>query len=380
MQYNYFMVFVIKMSLCYDLTGILLPAMISLKRARVFLYFVPFIFKILIALISFYTSIYDPISLFFLLNVEINRKDRFCFTNFAVRNIIFMHKAGFVNIVGKPNAGKSTLLNQLMGEKLAIVTQKAQTTRHRIFGIYNEEDLQIVFSDTPGVLDPKYGLQEKMMDFVKDSLQDADVFLFIVDVTDKAEPSEFLIDKLNKIPVPVLLLLNKVDQTDQAGLEKLVEDWHNRIPKAEILPISALNAFNTEIILPKIKSLLPESPPYYDKDQFTDKPERFFVNEAIREKILLNYDKEIPYSVEVVTEQFKEKEGIIFIDSIIYVERDTQKGIIIGHKGEAIKKVGTDARLDLEKFFSKKIHLNLFVKVKKDWRKNDRDLKNFGYR
>lgn len=291
-----------------------------------------------------------------------------------------MHKAGFVNIVGKPNAGKSTLLNQLMGEKLAIVTQKAQTTRHRIFGIYNEEDLQIVFSDTPGVLDPKYGLQEKMMDFVKDSLQDADVFLFIVDVTDKAEPSEFLIDKLNKIPVPVLLLLNKVDQTNQEGLEKLVETWHERIPKAEILPISALNAFNTDIILPKIKSLLPENPPYYDKDQYTDRPERFFVNEAIREKILLNYEKEIPYSVEVVTEQFKEKEGIIFIDSIIYVERDTQKGIIIGHKGEAIKKVGTESRLDLEKFFNKKIHLNLFVKVKKDWRKNDRDLKNFGYR
>ena len=214
-----------------------------------------------------------------------------------------MHKAGFVNIVGKPNAGKSTLLNQLMGEKLAIVTQKAQTTRHRIFGIYNEEDVQIVFSDTPGVLDPKYELQEKMMGFVKESLQDADVFLFIVDISDKSEPSEF-----------------------------------------------------------------------------TDKSERFFVNETVREKILLNYEKEIPYSVEVVTELFKEKEGIIFIDSIIYVERETQKGILIGHKGEAIKKVGTEARLDLEKFFAKKIHLNLFVKVKKDWRKNEKDLKNFGYR
>ena len=187
-----------------------------------------------------------------------------------------MHKAGFVNIVGKPNAGKSTLLNELMGEKLAIVTQKAQTTRHRIFGIYNEDDLQIVFSDTPGVLDPKYELQEKMMDFVKDSLQDADVFLFIVDVTDESQPSEFLIEKLNKIPVPVLLLLNKVDKTNQHKLEKLVEEWHQRIPKAEILPISALNSFNTEIILPKIKSLLPENPPYYDKDQFTDRPERFF--------------------------------------------------------------------------------------------------------
>ena len=291
-----------------------------------------------------------------------------------------MHKAGFVNIVGKPNAGKSTLLNQLMGEKLAIVTQKAQTTRHRIFGIYNEEDVQIVFSDTPGVLDPKYELQEKMMGFVKESLQDADVFLFIVDISDKSEPSEFLIEKLNKIPIPVLLLINKIDKSNQKEMEAAVEHWHNLLPKAEILPISALNAYNTEYILPKLKSLLPDNPPYYDKDQFTDKSERFFVNETVREKILLNYEKEIPYSVEVVTELFKEKEGIIFIDSIIYVERETQKGILIGHKGEAIKKVGTEARLDLEKFFAKKIHLNLFVKVKKDWRKNEKDLKNFGYR
>ena len=291
-----------------------------------------------------------------------------------------MHKAGFVNIVGKPNAGKSTLLNQLMGEKLAIVTQKAQTTRHRIFGIYNEDDFQIVFSDTPGVLDPKYELQEKMMDFVKESLQDADIFLFIVDILDKSQPSEFLLEKLNKIPIPVLLLLNKIDKSNQKEMEECVEYWHKLIPKAEILPISALNAYNTEYILPKLKSLLPENPPYYDKEQFTDKSERFFVNEAVREKILLNYDKEIPYSVEVITELFKEKEGIIFIDSIIYVERDTQKGILIGHKGDAIKKVGTEARLDLEKFFGKKIHLNLFVKVKKDWRKNERDLKSFGYR
>ena len=291
-----------------------------------------------------------------------------------------MHKAGFVNIVGKPNAGKSTLLNQLMGEKLAIVTQKAQTTRHRIFGIYNEDDVQIVFSDTPGVLDPKYELQEKMMGFVKESLQDADVFLFIVDISDKSEPSEFLMEKLNKIPIPVLLLINKIDKSNQKEMEAAVEHWHNLLPKAEILPISALNAYNTEYILPKLKSLLPENPPYYDKDQFTDKSERFFVNETVREKILLNYEKEIPYSVEVVTELFKEKEGIIFIDSIIYVERETQKGILIGHKGEAIKKVGTEARLDLEKFFAKKIHLNLFVKVKKDWRKNEKDLKNFGYR
>lgn len=290
-----------------------------------------------------------------------------------------MHKAGFVNIVGKPNAGKSTLLNNLMGEKLAIVTQKAQTTRHRIFGIYNEEDLQIVFSDTPGVMEPKYGLQEKMMDFVKDSLQDADVFLFIIDITDETEANEYLIDRLNKIPVPVLILINKIDVSTQEKLEKLIEDWHARIPKAEILPISAKEALNTELILPKLKSLLPESPPYYGKDQMTDKPERFFVNEAIREKILLNYDKEIPYSVEVVTEIFKEKDTAIVIEAVIYVERDSQKGIVIGHKGEMIKKVGTEARVDLEKFFDKKIHLSLFVKVKKDWRKNDRDLKNFGY-
>lgn len=289
------------------------------------------------------------------------------------------HQAGFVNIVGKPNAGKSTLLNNLMGEKLAIVTQKAQTTRHRIFGIYNEEDLQIVFSDTPGVMEPKYGLQEKMMDFVKDSLQDADVFLFIIDITDETEANEYLIDRLNKIPVPVLILINKIDVSTQENLEKIIEEWHERIPKAEILPISAKEAINTALILPKLKSMLPESPPYYGKDQLTDKPERFFVNEAIREKILLNYEKEIPYSVEVVTEIFKEKDNAIVIEAVIYVERDSQKGIIIGHKGEMIKKVGTEARLDLEKFFDKKIHLSLFVKVKKDWRKNDRDLKNFGY-
>ncbi|MFC6267516.1 GTPase Era [Frigoriflavimonas asaccharolytica] len=289
------------------------------------------------------------------------------------------HQAGFVNIVGKPNAGKSTLLNNLMGEKLAIVTQKAQTTRHRIFGIYNEEDLQIVFSDTPGVMEPKYGLQEKMMDFVKDSLQDADVFLFIIDITDETEANAYLIDRLNKIPVPVLILINKIDVSTQENLEKIIEEWHERIPKAEILPISAKEAINTALILPKLKSMLPESPPYYGKDQLTDKPERFFVNEAIREKILLNYEKEIPYSVEVVTEIFKEKDNAIVIEAVIYVERDSQKGIIIGHKGEMIKKVGTEARLDLEKFFGKKIHLSLFVKVKKDWRKNDRDLKNFGY-
>jgi GTPase len=290
------------------------------------------------------------------------------------------HRAGFVNIVGKPNAGKSTLLNQLMGEKLAIVTSKAQTTRHRIFGIYNTETVQIVFSDTPGViLEPKYELQSRMMDFVKESLQDADVFLYIVDITDQDEASEYLIDRLNKIPVPVLLLINKIDQTEQEELEAFVNSWHEKIPKAEILPISALTGSNTDYILPKLEAMLPINPPYYEKDQLTDKSERFFVNENIREKILVNYEREIPYSVEVVTEQFKDQGGIIFIDSVIYVERDSQKGIIIGHKGDAIKRVGTQARLDLEKFFGKKIHLNLFVKVKKDWRKNDRDLKGFGY-
>jgi len=291
-----------------------------------------------------------------------------------------MHKSGFVNIVGKPNVGKSTLLNKLMGEKLAIVTKKAQTTRHRIFGIYNEEDLQIIFSDTPGVLEPKYALQEKMMDFVKESLQDADIFLFIIDITDDKSYSEFLIEKLNKIPVPVLIIVNKIDLSDQKKLEETINKWHELIPKAEILPISATNDCNVDLILPKLKSLLPENPPYYDKDQITDKPERFFVNETIREKILLNYEKEIPYSVEVVTESFKEKDNIIFIDSVIYTERETQKGILIGHKGESLKKVGTEARIDLEKFFDKKIHLKLFVKVKKDWRKKDRELKSFGYK
>jgi len=291
-----------------------------------------------------------------------------------------MHKSGFVSIVGKPNVGKSTILNKLIGEKLAIVTRKAQTTRHRIFGIYNDKDLQIVFSDTPGILEPKYALQEKMMNFVKESLQDADVFLFIIDITDDENYSKFLIDKLNKIPTPVIILINKIDLSEQKKLEQTIEKWHKLIQKAEILPISAIKDHNIEFILPKLKSLLPENPPYYDKDQLTDKSERFFVNENIREKILLNYEKEIPYSVEVVTEYFKEENNIIFIDSIIYTERETQKGILIGHKGESLKKVGTEARMDLEKFFNKKIHLKLFVKVKKDWRKREKDLKNFGYR
>ncbi len=290
------------------------------------------------------------------------------------------HKAGFVNIIGKPNAGKSTLLNRLMGEKLAIVTSKAQTTRHRIFGIYNEDDLQIILSDTPGIIEPKYELQERMMQWVKESFQDADVLLLLVDVTDKEVLPEELRNKINKIPVPLLVILNKIDIVKEEILHAKIDQYHSYFPDAEILPISAKDGANTDHILPKIKQLMPVHPAYYPKDSFTDKPERFFVNETIREKILLHYQREIPYSVEIVTDEFKEEEGIIFINSVIYTERDSQKGIIIGHKGEALKKVGTEARIDLEAFFGKKIHLGLFVKVKKDWRKSHRDLKNFGYR
>lgn len=289
------------------------------------------------------------------------------------------HKAGFVNIIGNPNAGKSTLLNQIMGEKLAIVTQKVQTTRHRIFGIYNEENIQIVFSDTPGILKPHYKLQEKMMDFVTEAFQDADVILFITEINDFHKDNQEILDKLAKLKIPILILINKIDKSNQKNLEENVEFWHNKFPNALILPISALNNINISFIIEKLKELLPESPPFYDKEQFTDKPERFFVNEAIREKILLNYNKEIPYSVEVVTESFKESESNILIDCVIFVERDSQKGIIIGHKGSMLSKIGKESRIDLEKFFNKRITLNLFVKVRKDWRKNDKDLKNFGY-
>ena len=291
------------------------------------------------------------------------------------------HKSGFVAIVGKPNVGKSTLLNQLMGEKLSIVTSKAQTTRHRVFGIWNDENTQIIFSDTPGIIQkPVYELQEKMNDFVKESFEDADVILFLTEFGDEKNPSEYLIKKLNSAKVPVIILINKIDKSKEAlHISESVEFWHKQIPEAEILPVSALHALNTELVLPKIIELMPEAPPYYDKEQFTTLSERFFVNETVREKILLNYQKEIPYSVEVVTESFKEDENLIRIESIIYVERATQRGILIGHKGERIQKVGTEARLDLEKFFDKKIYLNLYVKVKKDWRSNERDLKNFGY-
>ena len=289
------------------------------------------------------------------------------------------HKSGFVNIIGKPNAGKSTLLNALLGEKLAIVTQKVQTTRHRIFGIVNQPEYQIVFSDTPGVLEPKYELQEKMMDFVKESFKDADIIIFITEIGDEKKPSEYIIEKLKKTTIPFFILINKIDISDQKRVEKSVAFWHEIFPEAEILPVSAMHKVNTEYIIPKIVSMLPIAPPYFDKDAITDKPERFFVNEIIREKILLNYEKEIPYSVEIVTESFKELEDILKIESLIYVERDSQKGIIIGHKGNALRNVAIESMKELEKFFAKKIDLHLFVKVKKDWRKNAKELKKFGY-
>lgn len=289
------------------------------------------------------------------------------------------HKAGFVNIIGNPNVGKSTLMNAFVGERLSIITSKAQTTRHRIFGIVNGDDFQVVFSDTPGVIKPAYQLQNSMMDFVKSALEDADVFLYMVEVGEKQLKDESFFNKLKHTNIPVLLLLNKIDKTDQDFLEEQVDYWKETLPNAEIYPISALNNFNVKEVFDRILELLPESPPYFDKDSLTDKPERFFVNEIIREKILLNYNKEIPYSVEVVTEEFKEDEDIIRIRVVIMVERTSQKGIIIGHKGAAIKKVGIEARVDLEKFFGKQVHLETFVKVNKDWRNNNNQLKRFGY-
>lgn len=289
------------------------------------------------------------------------------------------HKAGFVNIIGNPNVGKSTLMNAFVGERLSIITSKAQTTRHRIFGIVNGDDFQVVFSDTPGVIKPAYQLQNSMMDFVKSAFEDADVFLYMVEVGEKQLKDESFFNKLKHTNIPVLLLLNKIDKTDQDFLEEQVDYWKETLPNAEIYPISALNNFNVKEVFDRILELLPESPPYFDKDSLTDKPERFFVNEIIREKILLNYSKEIPYSVEVVTEEFKEDEDIIRIRVVIMVERTSQKGIIIGHKGAAIKKVGIEARVDLEKFFGKQVHLETFVKVNKDWRNNNNQLKRFGY-
>ncbi len=289
------------------------------------------------------------------------------------------HKAGFVNIVGNPNVGKSTLMNQLVGERISIATFKAQTTRHRIMGIVNTDDMQIVFSDTPGVLKPNYKLQESMLAFSESALTDADVLLYVTDVVENPEKNLDFLEKVRKLTIPVLLLINKIDLTDQKGLVAVVEKWHALLPDAEILPISALNKFGTQLILKRIGELLPDSPPYFDKDQLTDKPARFFVSEIIREKILLYYDKEIPYSVEVRVEQFKEEEKIIRISAVIYVERDSQKGIIIGHQGVALKKVSMESRKALEKFFGKSIFLETFVKVDKDWRSSKKELDNFGY-
>ena len=306
-----------------------------------------------------------------------------------------MHKAGFVNIVGNPNVGKSTLMNQLVGERISIATFKAQTTRHRIMGIVNTPEMQIVFSDTPGVLKPNYKLQESMLAFSESALQDADVLLYVTDVVENPEKNMDFLEKVQKLNLPVILLINKIDElannpsptshpsptsnTSQARLSTIVERWHALLPKAEILPISAKNKFGVDMLLKRIQELLPESPAYFDKDQLTDKPARFFVSEIIREKILLYYDKEIPYSVEVAVERFKEDDKHIHINAIIYVERDSQKGIIIGHQGVALKKVSTEARKSLEKFFAKPIFLEIFVKVDKDWRSSERELNHFGY-
>ncbi len=290
-----------------------------------------------------------------------------------------MHKAGFVNIVGNPNVGKSTLMNVLVGERISIATFKAQTTRHRIMGIYNTDDLQIVFSDTPGVLKPNYKLQESMLNFSISALKDADVLLYVTDVVETPDKHNDFVNEVAEMSVPVLLLINKIDLTDQEKLISLVEEWKKLIPHAEIIPISAANKFNVDYVMKRVKELLPDSPPYFDKDQWTDRPARFFVNEIIREKILLYYDKEIPYSVEVVVEQFKEENRKINIQAVIYVERDSQKGIIIGKQGKALKKVASEARKDLERFFGKTIFLETFVKVDKDWRNSDRELRNFGY-
>lgn len=291
-----------------------------------------------------------------------------------------MHKAGFVNIVGNPNVGKSTLMNLLMCERISIATFKAQTTRHRIMGIINTDDSQIVFSDTPGVLKPNYKLQESMLAFSESALQDADVLLYVTDVVEKPDKNADFITKVQRMQVPILVLINKIDLSNQAGVVKLIEAWKEVLPQAEIFPISAQAKFGVDSVLARIKELLPDSPPYFEKDQWTDKPARFFVTEIIREKILLYYDKEIPYACEVVVEEFKEAEKNIRIRALIYVERDSQKGIIIGHKGVAIKKVMTEARKTLEKFFQKSIFLEVFVKVDKDWRQNDRRLEAYGYR
>ena len=293
---------------------------------------------------------------------------------------ISMHKAGFVNIVGNPNVGKSTLMNRLVGERLSIITSKAQTTRHRIMGIVNGEDFQIVYSDTPGVLKPNYKLQEDMLSFSISALKDADILLYVTDVIEKVDKNHYFIEKVAQNPAPVLLVINKIDLTEQNKLAETVEKWQKLIPKAEIIPISATNNFNLDYLLKRILALLPDSPPFFDKDQLTDKPSKFFVTEIIREKILKLFDREIPYSVEVVVEQFKEEDTLIRINAVIHVERDSQKGIIIGQGGKMLKKVGIEARKDIEDFFQKKVFLQTFVKVEKDWRNKDKILKSFGYK
>lgn len=290
-----------------------------------------------------------------------------------------MHKAGFVNIVGNPNVGKSTLMNRLVGERISIATFKAQTTRHRIMGIVNTDEMQIVFSDTPGVLKPNYKLQESMLAFSESALTDADVLLYVTDVVENPEKNMEFLEKVQKMTIPVLLLINKIDESDQKTLGDIVTKWHSLLPNAEILPISAKNKFGTDILLKRIKELLPDSPPYFDKEQLTDKPARFFVSEIIREKILLYYDKEIPYAVEVRVDRFKEDDRHIHINAVIFVERESQKGIIIGHQGYALKKVSTESRKALEKFFGKSIFLEVFVKVDKDWRSSQKELDSFGY-
>lgn len=289
------------------------------------------------------------------------------------------HKAGFVNIVGNPNVGKSTLMNQLVGEQISIATFKAQTTRHRIMGIVNTPEAQVVFSDTPGVLKPNYKMQEMMLAFSESALADADILLYVTDVRETPTKNMDFLEKVSKMEIPVILLINKIDESEQNQLGDLVETWHKLFPKAEILPISAKNKFGTEILMKRILELLPESPAYFDKDQLTDKPAKFFVSEIIREKILRYYDKEIPYSVEVAVERFKEDDRLIRINAVIYVERDSQKGIIIGHQGQALKKVSAEARKSLEQFFGKKIFLETYVKVDKDWRSSKRELRLFGY-
>ncbi|EAQ42529.1 MULTISPECIES: GTPase Era [unclassified Polaribacter] len=290
-----------------------------------------------------------------------------------------IHKAGFVNIIGNPNVGKSTLMNALVGEKLSIITPKAQTTRHRILGIVNHEEYQIIFSDTPGIIKPAYELQASMMDFVKSAFEDADVLIYMVEVGETALKNEAFFNKIIHSKIPVILLLNKIDKSNKEEVDEKIAYWREKVPNSFVYVISALERFNVDAVFYKIIELLPESPPFYPKDQLTDKNERFFVNEKIREKILTHYKKEIPYSVEVETESFIEEENIVRIRSIIMVERDTQKGIIIGHKGTAIKRVGAEARKDLERFFQKKVFIELYVKVNKNWRSDKNQLKRFGY-